>query len=135
MTANTQVQDLHDAYCSALAIELPLTMTFERWWLAASNNGLTPDHVRLCVKERLRFNLGNSFKKGLELRHLIRDEDDVAIMLNEAAVVRANTRIKVMEPAKASVLRATGRSDEVPTSEAKRVGDLELIERLRRAAE
>lgn len=128
------VNALHAAYCTAMCIELPLNFAFERWWLCAVNLGLTPEDVTLCVRERLKFNLRNQCKKGIEIKHLCRDEDDVAVVLNEVAVIRAGQRIKVMDPARASVLEATGRPATMPASEAKHVSDLDLIKQLRQAA-
>lgn len=135
---HASVNLLHTAYCESMAIEpedLPMTLTFECWWLRASNSGMTCDHVRIAVKERLKFNRTGSFKRGVELRHLIRSDEDVAIVLNEYAAWKANQRVKVVDPAKVSVLAATGRPATAPETEAVRVGALPLIEALKRAAQ
>lgn len=134
---NTAVNELHEAYCSAMAIEpedLPMTLTFESWWLRASLSGVTCDHVRLVVKARLAFNRTSGMRKGIELRHLIRSDEDVAILMNEVAVIRATQRIKVLDAGKASVLRATHRPATAPEGEAKHVADIELVAALRKAA-
>ena len=134
---NPHVQELHRAYIEAMGMDaedLPMTMTYERWWQMAHLQGLTPDAVKLCVKARLAFNRSSSCKKGIEIKHLARDEDDVAVVLNEVAVIRSQMRVKVMPPNKAEALRQTGRSDELPTPDAVKVGDMELIKALRKAA-
>jgi len=129
------VNALHAAYCEAMCLDLPLNYCFERWWLGAANLGLTPEDVRLCVRERLKFNLRSHCKKGVEIKHLARDEEDVAVVLNEVAVIKASMRIKVMDPARASVLKATGRDATLAQSEAVRVDAIPLMEALRKAAQ
>lgn len=133
---NPQVTELHRTYCEAMAIEpedLPMTLTFEDWWLRASNQGVTCDHVRLVVKARLAFNRTSGLRKGVELRHLIRSDEDVSILINEVAAIRAQQRIKVMDPARAEVLKATGRPDAIPATDAVKVGDIALIKALKEA--
>lgn len=128
---------LHSAYLSAMGFEpedLPLSQVFIRWWHDAAKEGLTGDGVKLCIKERIRFNNSSQFKRGIELRHLIRSEEDIAVALNEIAVIRARMRVKLLPAGKCDVLRATGRSDEIATDPAKHVRDVKLIQDLKSAA-
>lgn len=135
-SANPAISRLHQAYNTAMGLDLPMTACYERWYFEALKLGLTVEHVEICVASRLKFNREHpGHKKGLELKHLIRSEDDVAVVLNEVAVVLAQRRIKVMDSGKASVLRATGRSDAPPQDEAKLVADSKLIQDLRKAAQ
>lgn len=135
---NANVTELHRVYCESMAIEpedLPMTMTFEDWWLRAHISGVTCDHVRLVVKARLSFNRTSGMRKGVELRHLIRSDEDVSILINEVAAIRAQQRVKVLDPAKASVLASTHRPPTVPETPAVHVGDLKLLADLRKAAQ
>jgi len=130
ISINQTVTDLHHAYCSAMGLDLPMNACYERWWLAS---GLTPEQVEICIASRLKFNRAHpGHGKGLELKHLIRSDEDVAVVINEVAVVLSERRVRVMEPARASVLRATGRSDAVAQPDAVHVG--EYIEKMRNAA-
>lgn len=134
---NPQIEALHQSYLDAMGLEpddLPMNVTFERWYFEAHKFGLTPDGIRMVVKSRLAFNRKSQFKKGVELRHIIRDEDAIAVALNEIAVIRASQRVKVVPEGKASVFRATGRSDEPAQDAPRHVSDVELIQNLRRAA-
>jgi hypothetical protein len=101
------------------------------------NAGVSPDDLKLCVKARLAFNRNSMCKKGIELKHLCRDEENIAVLINEVAVIRADMRIRVVDPAKASALRSTGRPDTMPETPPKHVSDTEVlkaIEALRKAA-
>lgn len=124
---NEQVRLLHQSYCESMAIEpedLPMTLTFECWWLRASNSGVTCDHVRVAVKERLKFNRSGSYKRGVELRHLIRSDEDVAIVLNEYAAWKSSQRKVVYSPNKAQALRDAGLPDTPETPDAKPAGEI-----------
>lgn len=118
------INELFQAYCCAVGLDLPMTFTYERWIRDAMAMGLTCDMLGIVIKERIRLNKQGGFKMKLGLINLIGSEDDVAKCLNEAAVVLASKRIKVMHPARATVLRQSGRKDDMPVSDAKVVGDL-----------
>lgn len=111
---NEQVQKLHQAYCDTLGIQLVLNPCFISWWANASNMGVTPDDIRLCLEHRIKLNSKREFqfRQGLEIRHLCRNSESIASMLNEAAVLRAAQRKKVFPPGKVEVLKATGRETE-----------------------
>lgn len=132
---NSEINSIHEAFCSAACQEMPLNVAFERYWRDALAFGVTPDDVRLCVKSRIRFNMTSSLKKSLSLFKLISSEDGLAMMVSEAAEARALMRLKVMPKGKAEAMRATGRSDEMPTSEPRSVKEIlpGAIEALRKA--
>lgn len=112
-----------------------MTMCYERWFSLAHHDGITPEGLALCIAARKRFNVASSCKKSLLLHRLLRDEEDRAIVLNEIAEAMALMRVRVMDPGKASVLRATGRPDAPPQDEAKLVADSKLLQDLRKAAQ
>lgn len=111
------IEALHKAYCDSTGVDLFLNVVFERWWFGAHKLGVTPDDVYLCVKHRQKLNAQREvhFRQGLEIKHLVRDEESIASMLNEAAILRAQMRKKVFPQGKQDVLRATGRDTEPQT--------------------
>lgn len=127
------INSLHAAFVGASGQELALNMPLERRWLDAVNMGVTEDDVRLCVKSRIAHNQKHDLKRHLVLYRLIGSEDDIAMMLSEAAELRAQMRIKVLPKGKAEVLRATGRSGKVETGRTVTPGELEMIQKLRAA--
>lgn len=135
MSINKDVTLLHASYCTAMALDLPMNMVHERQWLLGHLAGLTPDDVRLVLLDRLKFNRSGPYKKGVLIHHLVGDEERIAVTLNEAAVLKASMRIKLMEPAKAQVLRQSGRSDAAATPDAVKVDAIPLLDALRRAAQ
>ncbi len=130
---NQSVTELHAAFVDASGQELALNMPLERRWLDAVNMGVTPDDVRLCVKSRIEHNRQHTMKRHLVLYRLIGSEDDIAMMLSEAAEARAQMRVKVLPKGKADVLRATGRSDEPETNRVMTPAEIEMIQKLRAA--
>jgi hypothetical protein len=137
---NSEIQQLHTAYIESMGMDaqdMPLNGSFQRYYFEASKEGVTPDMVRLVIKSRVKFNNGQQdgrYKKPLTLLRLFGDSDAIANVINEAAVIRSQMRVKVVPKEKASVLRMTGRSDEAQTDEPRHVGDIQLIEDLRKAA-
>lgn len=109
-----QAQSLHRAYCETMQIELVLMPLFATWWGKASVMGVTPDDVKLCLQSRIRLNQNREpkFRAGLEIKHLVRDEEAIASMLNEAAIIKTLQRKKTFPPGKVEVLKATGRDPE-----------------------
>lgn len=137
---NPAITQLHAAYNKAMGftdmgLDLMMMPTYERMYFESLKQGLTPEHLELCVLERMRLNLSSQFKMKLTLYDLIGDEAATARTMNEAAIVLASRRKKVMEPARASVLRQTGRSTDMPQDEARLVADSKLIQDLRKAAQ
>lgn len=127
------VQSLHSAYCQAMACEANMTASMERWWRDAAKEGLDADMLRLVIHERRkRITTGVRNKECLYIRNLAGSEDAIADTVNEAAVIRAAMRVKVMPRGRADVLQATGRNTEAELPDAKPIG--EVIEALRKAA-
>lgn len=140
MTTLEQIILLHSAYLEAMGLtlsDLPMTLTFERWWYESLKQGLTPDHVRICIAERIRLNKGTGFKMKLGLRNLIQGEDDVATVISEAAVVLAQRRVKVMDSGKMAVLRQTHRPTDLPQKDPEQAREIlkRGIDDLRKAIE
>lgn len=125
------------AYNHATGYEMPMNVSVERWICEAIAEGLTPEDVTLSIQSRKQFNARNSAQKSLMLHRMLMSSDDRAVVLNEAAEVRARRRVRVMDAGKAEVLRATGRPDTLPSPEAKHVSETQVIkaiEALRKAA-
>lgn len=139
LSANLQVNNLHEAYCEARGLtteDLPMNMTFERWWLNALQFGVTPDDLKLCMKGRIRFNQTSSLKKALALHSLIKSEDAVAVVVSEAAEERARMRKPTHGAGKSEVLNATGRGSEIAQPDARPAREIivNLADQMRRAA-
>lgn len=130
---NPHINSLLDAYNLALGVDLPMTATRERWLFEAHQAGMTPEDVALCLKERMRIKRKGGMAKGIEMRHVFGDEVRIDELLCEAALLRANRRIKVYSPAKAQALRDTGRPDAPPSEDGKHIA--EYIQKMRKAAE
>lgn len=131
---NPQANALLDAYNAAMSLDLPMNAAYERWLCEAHGIGLTAEDFALAIRSRLKFNANSGCKKGLLLHHFCMGVDNIAVTLNEAAVVRSQQRIKVVDAGKAEVLRATHRPATAPEGEAVRAGNLKLIQDLRDAA-
>lgn len=132
---NEAVQNLHETYCQAMALEFELTQADERRWLNGVLAGLEPDGLRLVIFDRRkRIIAGVRNKESLYVRNLVGSDEAVADTMNEVAVIRAAMRVKVVPKGKAEVLMATGRSAEPETNRVVTPGELEMIRTLRRAA-
>ena len=128
-----EITALHAAYCAALGIDLLLTASAERHWYEAQGEGVTAETIRAVLADRQkRIRAGVRHKESLLLRNLIGDEDRIGDLLNEFAVLKAAGRVRVMEPGRAAVLKATGRPAEIATVDARPVAD--VIEAMRKAA-
>ena len=130
------VNRLHQIYCQAMFLDdFELNMADERRWLAAADEGLTPDDLKLLIKDRLQGIRKDQRRPACVcVRNICGSEEAIADALNEVAMIKARMRVKVLPRGKAEVLRATGRDDAPSTSEAKAVGDIALIQQLRKAA-
>ena len=109
MTDDTKIKALHAAYLAATGFDLPLTMqrlyTWEPW-LAA---GLTPRDVTDLVAHHKRLAREHRPARSLVFRNLI---GNVEYAQEDLASARAQRRYQPPDPARASVLQATGRQDE-----------------------
>jgi hypothetical protein len=136
ISANPNVTALHTAYCEVSGYELQMLPFFERGWLQAHLDGVTPDAVAAVWKQRQKgVHKGERRQASLLLRAFCGTEDAIASVVEEYAAIKAQGRVRLVDPARAEVLRTTGRSDAVPETPAKAAADLELIKRLREAAQ
>lgn len=132
-TTPEKIAEILDAYNRALGSDLRMTMTFERWIWDALQMGLTAEDVQLCLQHRMAYNRARtSFKKSLSLHNLIRSDEDVSVTMSEAAAERSISRVRVMPAARAEVMRATGRPDEVEPPRTRHIS--EVIEAMRAAS-
>lgn len=131
---NETVNTLHETYCQAMALEFELTQADERRWLQGVVAGLDADMLRLVIFDRRkRITAGVRNKECLLVRNLVGSDEAVADTMNEAAVIRAQMRVKVMPKGKADVLTATGRSAEAETNRVVTPAEIEAIKVLRKA--
>lgn len=127
-----EINAIHKAYCEALGYDFPMLPRVERGWYDAIQYGMTPECVKAVVKDRQsRIKSGVRNKECLMFRNIAGSDEAISDVLQEAAAITAKTRVKVYAPAKAEVLRATGRPDAPEQSSAKPVGF--YIEQMRRA--
>lgn len=135
---NPAITQLHVAFCEASGYQLPLLATYERWYFNALQLGITPEDLAMCLRERKRLNAqGNGFHRGVFLRNLLRDEEDIAIVIEEVAALKAKQRIKLMEPAKARVLAQAHRPTDLPQKDPEQAKAIlkRSMEDLRKAIE
>jgi len=132
---NSSVNALHTAFQEVSGRNTPLMPAWERGWLEAANAGLTPRDVRLVYKHRERaIKTGDRKPQCLSLRTWLRDDLEIADLVDEAFMLRAKMRQKQVHSGKAEVMRATGRPVELEQKEPQHVGDLELVKKLKEAA-
>lgn len=133
---NPAVNALFSAYLLAMGMEMPLNMAFERYLFSAIKEGVTPLMMADVVRERrVRITQGVRYQESLKLRNLIGDDGAIGDFINEAAMIAALKRKKVVEACRASVLRQSGRSDQSPSPEPRSAADVELVRKLREAAQ
>lgn len=132
---NPQINALHSAHCSARNLVLDLRPTQERWYHDALKAGITPDMLYEVIKHRQRRILaGVRREESVYIRNLVGSEEAIDNLLEEAAMLASRKRIRVMPPDQASVMRTTGRSDQVPDKPAQHVSDA-LLSALKQAAQ
>ncbi len=124
-----EINEIHQAFCEALGYEVPLR---ERQWYEALKMGMTSEDIKLVVRFRKeRIKAGVRHDECLFFRNIAGNEDAIADVLEESAMLRARMRIRVVPAGRADVLRATGRSDE---PESERVHPIsEVIAAMRKA--
>lgn len=136
ISLNADINSLFAAYLNAMGMEMPLNCAFERYLFEAIREGVTPLMMTDVVRERKqRITQGVRYQESLKLRNLIGDDGAIGDFINEAAMIAALKRKKVMEPSRASVLRQSGRSDQIPSPEPRSAADVELVRKLREAAQ
>ena len=116
ISANPHVNELHCAFCHVSGQELPMLPSFERQWLEAHLSGVTPDMVATVWKKRLQgVRLGERREASTYLRAFCGSEEAIGSVVEEYAAIMAKARIRVVDSARASVLRATGRAETTGT--------------------
>lgn len=124
METTDKIVALHTSYCEARGIELAINSAIERWWFEAHKSGVTPEDVKLCIKHRVRFNNQAHFKKSVLLHNLIRSDEDIAVLICEAAEERAKLRKPKFSNEKADALAATGRACEPAPLQARHISEV-----------
>jgi hypothetical protein len=133
-SANSDITNLFQAYRDANNLPLlPMNCLYERLVYEAMQMGLTPDMIFAVIASRKRGKREGRFVKGTHIQHIF--GEDAAYVIDEFHHLQALGRVKVMDPNRSSVLRQTGRSDQIPSSEARSAADLELVKKLREAAQ
>lgn len=130
---NTDVNQLHEAFCAVTGRELRMNPTFERWWFQALQYEINCDMVREVMALRMKGEYtGFSMRMHcLSLKHLIGDDERLAQFLDEAAQIAATRRKKVYSPGKASVLKAAGHDSEPEASPPRHIS--EVMDEMRKA--
>jgi hypothetical protein len=104
-----QTRALHAAYCEATGFRLELTMqrmfAWEPWLVAK----LTPADVRDLVRHHQRLAKAKRPCRSLLFRTFVRD---VEAAEEDLALIHAQRRAPVADPGKASVMAASGRTEE-----------------------
>lgn len=123
LVTNTEIQQIHRVYCQATGFNLALDIAREQDWLLWLKRGFTADDLRLMVSHlRREIQAGRRNEGCLKFRNLIVNVD---FFEEDLAELRARQRPRpAMDPAKASVLRATGRHDVEPTKDARSAADI-----------
>lgn len=132
ITAET-ITALFDAYNLATGFGVAFNAVWERNLYESARMGLTAEMVTLVIKDRLKgIKTGDRKPASLMPRNLFVGEDVICETICEGHALLAMKR-KVVDAAKASVLRATGRPVEDAGPPAKHVSETELMAALRKA--
>ncbi len=126
---NSEVQKLFDGYCMAKGITgLQMTPGFERIIWESVQMGLTVEDLTAVIRERRKgIQDGSRKHASILMRNLFgNDSSDV---LDEAADIRSRNRVKVLDPAKRSILEQTGRPATPPGNPV--VTSAEVVQKLR----
>lgn len=122
-SVNPNITNLFQAYREANNLPLlPMNCLYERLVYEAMQMGLTPDMIFAVIASRKRSKREGKLAKGVHIQHIF--GEDAAYVIDEFHHLQALGRVKVMNPARAAVLRQTGRSDTVPGAEAKSVSEI-----------
>lgn len=128
ISANPEVTALFQAYRDANSVpNLPFNMFYERLVFEAMQMGLTPDMIHAVIASRKRGKREGRLVKGTHIQHIF--GEDAAYVIDEFHHLQALGRVKVMNPARSSILRQTGRGTGIPGAEAKPVS--EIIQKLK----
>lgn len=131
---NEEIRLLHQCYCTAMGIgEMPLVPYYERLYCEAVNAGITCEDIRMVIADRQRrIRDGVRHRECLLLRNVIGSDEAIGNLMNEASMLLAKARVKPVNAGKLEVLRATGREEPKPVTDAVPIG--KVIEEMRKAA-
>lgn len=130
ISANSNVNALHMVFCDTTGWDLRMTATAERFWCECHMEGLTPEDLRAVIIYRKRLiKAGDRKQSCISIHNICGTSEAILDTLCDASMLRAMARKRTLDPARASILRQTGRSDTVPVSEAKPVA--EIIQKLK----
>ncbi len=128
---NPSISRLFDAYCMAKGITgLELNAYFERIIWESHQMGLTVEDLTAVIRERQKGIRDGSRNNASVLMRNIFGSESTGDVLDEAAALRSRGRVKVLNPAKTSVLRATGRPETTGTDKPAQTAQ-EVVERLK----
>lgn len=97
-------------YCMAISIDMTMNPVLERQLYEAHKMGLTAYDLGLVLKERQKLvKAGKRHAPCLLLRNLVGNDESVADVLNESAMIQARMRVRTVDPNKAKVMEMTGR--------------------------
>lgn len=131
ISQSPEVNALHKSFCEVSGQELPMLPSFERQWLEAHLSGVTPDMVATVWKKRLQgVRLGERREASTYLRAFCGSEEAIGTVVEEYAAIMAKARIRVVDSARASVLRATHRVEPTGTDKPAQSAT-DVIERLK----
>lgn len=135
-SANPKIMELFRAYCEAKNLEgLEMNQYFERRIAEAMVMGLRPEDVTAVIRARQRaIREGSRRHESVLFRNIFGDESSGDV-LDEAADLRSKQRIRPMDAARRSILKQTGREEKATETPAKPVGEVSLIDQLKRAAQ
>lgn len=129
LSIHPEVNALFDTYRELIGFpNLSMNAYYERLIWDAAKMGLTPEKLTAVFLERKKALREGRPAKGTFIRHLFGDEA-TGDVLDEAANIEGRKRVRLMDPARASILRQTGRNDTVPSTEAKPVN--QIIQKLK----
>lgn len=124
-SANPAVNALHASFCDTTGWDLRMTATAERYWCECCMEGLTPEDLRAVITYRKRLiKAGDRRQSCISIHNICGTSEAILDTLCDASMLRAMVRKRTLDPARASILRQTGRSDAVPSAEAKPVSEI-----------
>lgn len=117
--AQHDIREMHSAYCAGTGFALALDFAREMVWFEVWRRGIRAADVRdLIAENRRRTKLGIP-ARSLLFRNFAGSPD---FMEEDLAELRAQKRVPRRDPARAAVLRATGRPEAPEPPQGRPVG-------------
>lgn len=134
-----ETRAIHSAYCQLAKIEHRYSMQTHFMIEAWMAEGYTIEDLRLVIAyiwRRIKAGKREreSFKLSVLIGSLPRWSEDLSMAKSEATIAQKDARRPIATPAKASVLRATGRETERPRRDPDAVAAIvaQCLEKMRR---